>query len=128
MSDLNQLATPDERTALAVAEHVLGRPAVGAACTVAVTPEQVEKRGMAWILGAFLICPCHLPLTLGLAGLLLSGTALGAALRSHPFVAGSVISLVWLAATWRGFHLLRSARAYAARVKQGRPLAEEPCS
>jgi hypothetical protein len=28
-----------------------------------------------------------------------------------------VITLVWLAATWRGFHLLRSARAYAARAK-----------
>ena len=83
---------------------------------------------MAWIMGAFLICPCHLPLTLGLAATLLTGTALGAALRGHPIVAGSVITLAWLAATWRGIHLLRSARAYATHVKQGRSLTGEPCN
>ena len=96
----------------------------GAVCGIEVTAEQVEKRGVAWIIGAFLICPCHLPLTLWLAATLLTGTALGAALRDHPMVAGTVITVAWLAATWRGFHLLRSARAYAARAKGHRPLAE----
>jgi hypothetical protein len=89
----------------------------GAVCKPAVTAEQVEKRGVLWIMGAFLICPCHLPLTLWLAATLLGGTALGAALWGHRVIAGAVITLVWLAATWRGFHLLRSARAYAARAK-----------
>ena len=95
----------------------------GAGCTVRVTPEQVEHRGMAWLIGAFLICPCHLPLTLWLAATLLAGTALGAALRGHPMVAGTVITLAWLAATWRGVHLLRSARAYAARARESRTSA-----
>lgn len=93
---------------------------VGAGCMVGVTPEQVENRGMAWVIGAFLICPCHLPITLGLAATLLTGTALGAALRGHPIVAGTVITLAWVAATWRGVHLMRSARAYAARAKASR--------
>jgi hypothetical protein len=64
-----------------------------AACTTAVTAEQVENRGLLWIVGAFLICPCHLPLTLWLAAMLLGGTALGAALREHPLLAGTVITL-----------------------------------
>jgi len=34
------------------------------------------------LIGAFLFCPCHLPLTLALAGMLLAGTAAGALLRS----------------------------------------------
>lgn len=33
-------------------------------------------------IGAFSFCPCHLPLTLALAGTLLAGTAAGALLRS----------------------------------------------
>ena len=84
-----------------------------AACPVAVTPEQAENRGMAWVIGAFLICPCHLPLTLGLAATLLSGTAAGVLLHNYPYVAGSVITAVWLAGTWRGIHYFRSARTCA---------------
>src|ERR1700687_1068286 len=72
----------------------------GTGCAVKVTPEQGEIRGLAWVIGAFLICPCHLPLTLGLAATLLSGTAAAALLHDHPYVAGPIISLVWLAATW----------------------------
>jgi len=81
---------------------------------------------MAWVIGAFLICPCHLPLTLWLATTILAGTALGAALRAHPVLAGTVITLVWLAATWRGLHLLNSARTFAARAKHGRAFGDEP--
>jgi hypothetical protein len=81
-----------------------------AVCRVTPTPEQVENRGLVWVIGAFLICPCHLPLTLGLAAMLLAGTAAGAVLRGHPFVAGTVITVAWAAATWRGFHLIRSAK------------------
>ena len=59
--------------------------------------------------GAFVFCPCHLPVTLGLLATLLSGTLVGAALRSHPFVAGAVVTVVWAAATWRGIAYLRAA-------------------
>ena len=73
-----------------------------------------------WIVGAFLICPCHLPLTLGLAATLLSGTAVGSALRGHLFLAGTVIALAWLAATWCGLYLLRSARTPAVTLPSDR--------
>lgn len=91
----------------------------GASCAVRITPEQRERRGMAWVIGAFVLCPCHLPLTLAAAGALLGGTALGAALREHPVVAGAVITVAWAAATWHGFRLMRSARAFATRTPRG---------
>src|SRR5215470_10450727 len=34
-----------------------------------------NNRGLIWVMGSFLFCPCHLPLTLGLAATLLAGTA-----------------------------------------------------
>lgn len=70
-----------------------------------------ENRGMVWVVAAFVICPCHLPLTLGLAATLLAGTAVGSMVAGHPVLAGVVITLAWAAATWRGVRLMRSARA-----------------
>ena len=64
-----------------------------------------------WVIGGFLLCPCHLPLTVGLFAAVLGGTAVGAALRDHPLAAGSIIAAAWAAATWRGVYLLRLARA-----------------
>ena len=71
---------------------------------------QMEKRGIAWIIGALAICPCHLPLTITLIGTLLSGTAVGALINRHLYIAGGVITLAWLAVTWRGASCLRSSR------------------
>jgi len=76
------------------------------------TADQLESRGTAWIVGSFLVCPCHLPITLAIVSAVLAGTAAGALLRAHPFLAGGIISLVWAAGTWRGFWLIRAARRY----------------
>ena len=73
------------------------------------TPAEAENRGLFWVLGAFVICPCHLPLTLWAIAALLSGTAAGALFRAHVFVAGAAISGIWLAATWRGVSYFRAA-------------------
>ena len=43
---------------------------------------------MVWMIGAFVFCPCHLPITLSALALLLGGTVAGAALRAHPYIAG----------------------------------------
>ena len=83
-----------------------------AACSLP-SAAHLESRGVVWLVAAFLVCPCHLPLTLGLAGLLLAGTAAGALLQSHPFAAGLLVTAVWVAGTWRGFHLLNAARRFA---------------
>jgi Fe2+ transport system protein B len=80
------------------------------------TAGRLERRGMAWMIGAFVFCPCHLPITLGALALLFGGTAAGVSLRAHPYVAGAVVTILWAAGTWRGFHLVRLAqRASNAR-------------
>ena len=71
---------------------------------------QLENRGMAWMIGAFVFCPCHLPITLSALALLLGGTAAGALLKAHPFVAGVIVTLLWAAGTWRGYALIRRAQ------------------
>jgi hypothetical protein len=92
-------------------------------CAIGPTPRQVENRGLAWVLGAFLLCPCHLPLTLAVGATALSGTALGLALRAHPYAAGVVVTVAWGAATWRGVFLLRLA-ARRTRATAGRSEAK----
>ena len=89
-------------------------------CVPPLTPAQAEKRGMIWVIGAFLICPCHLPITLGLVATALSGTAAGALLRNHPYLAGAVISVAWGAATWHGFRYLRAAERYARALQRAK--------
>jgi cytochrome c biogenesis protein CcdA len=77
-------------------------------CTM--TPEQAEKRGMAWVVGAFLICPCHLPLTLAAMAAVLSGTAAATVLHQHPYAAGAVVTVTWLAGTLRGVWYFRASQ------------------
>jgi prepilin-type processing-associated H-X9-DG protein len=47
------------------------------------------------VVGAFLICPCHLPLTIAFATTVLAGTTAGVLLRAHPLAAGVVITAAW---------------------------------
>ena len=86
-------------------------------CALPSTAARLETKGTFWLIAAFLVCPCHLPLTLGLAGLLLTGTAAGAQLQSHPLAAGMLVTAVWAAGTWRGFHLLNAARRFAKQQR-----------
>ena len=81
------------------------------ACPIDTTATQAENRGLAWVIASFVLCPCHLPITLWWMALLLSGTAAGALLRSHPIVAGVVVTAVWLAGTGRGVRYLLMARS-----------------
>jgi cytochrome c biogenesis protein CcdA len=87
-----------------------------AACPL--TPEQADRRGVAWVIGSFVLCPCHLPITLGVLVAVLSGTAIGVLVRSHLYLAGAIISIAWLAGTLHGFNLMRRARieSYTSRT------------
>jgi len=79
-----------------------------ATCPVPTSPGRSENRGLAWLIGGFIFCPCHLPLTLAFTATVFSGTTVGALLTGYPYIAGALITSVWLAATWRGLHHLRS--------------------
>jgi hypothetical protein len=82
------------------------------------TPEQADRRGVAWVVGSFALCPCHLPITLWVVAGVLSGTALGAFIRGHVYLAGAILSITWLAGTLHGFNLMRRARidSYTSRT------------
>ncbi len=69
----------------------------------------LERRGRAWLLWSFLLCPCHLPLTLAVLASVLAGTSFGVVLRDHAWVAGTVITLAWLGGTGYGLRLIRQA-------------------
>lgn len=70
-----------------------------------------QRRGVAWTLGSFVVCPCHLPITLSILVAVLGGTAVGAFLRDNLLLAGAVITSVWLLGMARGIWLLRQPNA-----------------
>jgi len=71
---------------------------------------RTRRRGVRWVAGSFLFCPCHLPITLTVLAGLLGGTTLGAALHHNPLAAAGIITTVWAAGTWRGLRLVCAAR------------------
>ena len=77
-----------------------------------------ERRGTVWVIGSFIVCPCHLPITLAILSTLLGGTALGAAVREYPLVAGAILTIVWGAGTWRGIRLLRNVRQGVCEIRR----------
>lgn len=72
-------------------------------------PVDLERRGRWWLLWSFLLCPCHLPLTLGVLASVLAGTGLGALLRAHAVIAGVIITAAWVLGTGYGLRLIRQA-------------------
>ncbi len=81
--------------------------------TVAEPVGRLERRGLWWVFGSFVFCPCHLPLTLGLLAAVFGGTTVGVLVRDHAWVAGTILTGSWIAGTWYGFRLLRRARSGA---------------
>ena len=73
-------------------------------------PPEVEQRGRRWIFGSFLLCPCHLPLTLAIVASLAGGTVIGGLLRDHALLAGVIVTVGWVAGTANGFRLVRHAQ------------------
>ena len=70
----------------------------------------LERRGRAWLLWSFVLCPCHLPISLGVLTALLAGTSVGASLRDHTWAAGILITVTWMLGTAYGFRLIRQAQ------------------
>ncbi|HLG75581.1 MAG TPA: hypothetical protein VKX46_04165, partial [Ktedonobacteraceae bacterium] len=55
------------------------------------TERSKRRRGITWVLGSFLFCPCHLPITLGILAAVFGGTALGAFFIRYSIIAGVII-------------------------------------
>lgn len=86
-------------------------PQTGTAVTppTAVAGRGLERRGLAWLVGSFLLCPCHLPLTLAALSAVLASTSFGVLLRDHIWVAGTLITVGWAVGTGYGLRLIRQA-------------------
>jgi hypothetical protein len=69
-----------------------------------------ERQGRMWVIGSFIVCPCHLPITLAILSTLFGGSVLGAAIRQYPLIAAAILTLAWGAGTWRGIKLLGNVR------------------
>lgn len=79
------------------------------------TARRLEKRGRWWLALSYLLCPCHLPITLTLAGLAFGGTALGATIAGNAIWVGIALTFAYALVLWRGFRQLRrSKQALAA--------------
>ncbi len=79
------------------------------------TARRLEKRGRWWLTLSYVLCPCHLPITLTLAGLAFGGTALGTTIAGHATWVGIALTLAYALVLWRGFRQLRrSKQALAA--------------
>ncbi len=74
---------------------------------------RLENRGRAWIVLGFILCPCHLPVSMALLGGVVGGGVLGAAVRD-AWILGVVMGTLYLFAVWRAFHHLRRAKAALA--------------
>jgi hypothetical protein len=97
------------------ADHpVPAAPGTGRGWRIAGTdaPEarRAENRGRLWLVGSYLLCPCHLPVFMALVASLAGGTAVGAALTASAWRLGAVLGLLYALALWRGFRHLRRAQ------------------
>lgn len=102
------LAVGSERVTTPVPRTAVG-PLAGPASTDAVAGVVLERRGRAWLLWSFLLCPCHLPLSLGVLTTVLAGTSFGVVLRDHVWIAGTLVTIAWLIGTGYGLRLVRQA-------------------
>jgi mercuric ion transport protein len=70
-----------------------------------------ENRGRLWLVLGFVLCPCHLPVTLALLGATLGGTAVGSFLTTSNWRLGVILAVLYGLTVWRGFVHLRRAKA-----------------
>ena len=75
---------------------------------------RLEKRGRWWLVLSFVLCPCHLPITLALTGAVFGGTALGATVVANALWVGVVLTVLYALVLWRGFRHIRSAKRLLA--------------
>ncbi len=85
-------------------------------------PVALERRGRAWLVWSFILCPCHLPWTLAILTSVFAGTSAGVILRDHIWVAGTLVTAAWVLGTGYGFRLIRRAERAggACTVRSGR--------
>lgn len=78
------------------------------------TARDHERRGRRWLVVSYVLCPCHIPITLAVLGAAFGGSALGAALTGNALRVGIVLTALYALVLWRGFRQIRIAKRLEA--------------
>ena len=70
---------------------------------------QREKKGRKWLVVSFIFCPCHLPVSMAVLGVLFGGSAFGALVGRNTIGVGIVFGVIYAAFLAVGFRHLRAA-------------------
>lgn len=54
-----------------------------------------ERLGRRWLIWSFILCPCHLPVTLGVLGVVFGGSAFGALIKSNGLGIGIALTSLY---------------------------------
>jgi len=68
-----------------------------------------ERQGRKWLAISFIFCPCHLPVTMAVLGVVFGGSAFGTLVGRNTFAVGLVFGAVYAALLFVGFRHLRAA-------------------
>lgn len=71
--------------------------------------DDVERQGRRWLIWSFILCPCHLPVTLGILGALVGGGAFGTLLSRDSIVVGVVLTTLYAIGLGIGLRHIRRA-------------------
>lgn len=82
------------------------------------TADDREQRGRRWLIWSFILCPCHLPITLGVVGVVFGGSALGTLVSQNQWGVGLALTAIYavgLAIGLRHVHAANKLRSCAVR-------------
>ncbi len=68
-----------------------------------------EKQGRTWLMVSFIFCPCHLPVTMSVLGVVFGGSAFGALVGRNTIGVGVVFGAIYAILLAIGFRHLRAA-------------------
>lgn len=69
-----------------------------------------ERRGRRWLVVSYVLCPCHIPITLAVLGALLGGSAVGAVVARNAVAVGVGLTVGYAGVLWLGFRQIRIAK------------------
>lgn len=73
------------------------------------SPDAVEKQGRRWLLWSFILCPCHLPVTLGILGAIAGGGAFSSMVSRGSMTVGVVLTSLYAVGLTIGLRHVREA-------------------
>ncbi len=74
-------------------------------------PARRERRGRRWLIWSFMLCPCHLPVTMAVLAAIFGGSAFGTLISRNTVGVGIAFGIVYAACIAVGFRHLRAAAA-----------------